>query len=338
MLEGTDAGGAEAQGKGVVCTTQLCSCPWAFTEVGWRFPVPCPTQFLVEFALIKSFVVCVLVLTLVTGNVAPAQVAPAPVSQNAVPAVPVKASDSAKVPGAPPTPNTLLDGTAVKLRLAETISSATAKTGQQIPFEVTEDVLVQGIVVLPKGSQAVATVTDAATKKSMGRGGKLDVNVDSARLTDGEKVQLRAVQDRKGGGHVGAMTGAMVATAIVFFPAAPLFLFIHGKDITIPKGTEVTAFVEGDMKLDMAKFAPAPAVGAADTVPVTATAAVTIDASLPNCDIEVDGSFAGNTPSTLNLTAGKHDFVVKKTGYADWTRSMTVASGSVKLSAEMVAK
>jgi len=33
------------------------------------------------------------------------------------------------------------------------------------------------------------------------------------------------------------------------------------------------------------------------------------------------GSFMGNTPSTLNLTAGKHDIVVKKTGYADWTRS-----------------
>jgi len=50
------------------------------------------------------------------------------------------------------------------------------------------------------------------------------------------------------------------------------------------------------------------------------------------------GSFMGNTPSTLNLTAGKHDIVVKKTGYADWTRSMTVAAGSVRLSAEMVAK
>jgi hypothetical protein len=92
----------------------------------------------------------------------------------------------------------------------------------------------------------------------MGRGGKLDVNVDSVRMIDGEKAQLRAVQDNMGGGHVGAMTGAMVATSIAFFPAAPLFLFIHGKDIVIPQGTEVAAFVQGDMKLDMAKFAPVP--------------------------------------------------------------------------------
>ncbi len=203
------------------------------------------------------------------------------------------------------------------LRLAENLSSATAKTGQSVSFKVTEDVVVQGAVVLPKGAQALATVTDAATKKSMGRGGKLDVNVDSARLIDGEKVQLRAVKDGKGGGHVGAMTGAMVATAIVFFPAAPLFLFIHGKDITIPKGTEVTAFVQGDMKLDMAKFAPVTAGSSVVTgAPASAsTSGLTVESSVPNCDIEVDGSFVGSTPSTLNLAPGKHQILVKKTGY-----------------------
>jgi hypothetical protein len=253
------------------------------------------------------------------------------------PAVPASAPLADAKPTAPPPPNTLLDGTAVKLRLAETISSSSAKTGQQIPFEVTEDVIVQGVTVLPKGAQALATVTDASTKKSMGRGGKLDVNVDSARLADGEKVQLRAVQDNKGGGHTGAMTGAMVATAIVFFPAAPLFLFIHGKDITIPKGTEVTAFVQGDMRLDMAKFAAADAPGAPVLV-ATQTGSLTVDASVPNCDIEVDGNFVGSTPSTLNLPPGKHAIVVKKMGYQDWSRSMMVGSGTVRLSADMVSK
>jgi hypothetical protein len=64
--------------------------------------------------------------------------------------------------------------------------------------------------------------------------------------------------------------------------------------------------------------------------------AITVDASAPNCDIEVDGSFMGSTPSTLNLPQGKHEIVVKKTGYHDWSRSMTVGSGAVRLSAEMV--
>ena len=126
--------------------------------------------------------------------------------------------------------------------------------------------------MIAKGAQALATVTTAEPKKSMGRGGKLDVNIDSVRLIDGEKTALSATQNAKGGGHTGAMTAGMVGTAIVFFPAAPLLLFIHGKDITIPKGTEVTAFVAGDMKLDMAKFAPAASGGAPVAIAAAAPA------------------------------------------------------------------
>lgn len=236
---------------------------------------------------------------------------------------------------AAPPPNTLLDGTAVKLRLSENLTSATAKAGQSVPFEVLEEVDVQGMPVIAKGAQALATVTLAESKKSMGRAGKLDVNVDSVRLVDGEKAALSATRNEKGGGHTGAMAAGMVATAIVFFPAAPLLLFIHGKDITIPKGTEVTAFVAGDMKLDLEKFTPA---GSGAVVAAAPAAGLTVDASVANCDIEVDGSFVGNTPSALNLAPGKHEIVVKKSGYQDWTRSMMVGTGSVRVNAEMVAK
>jgi hypothetical protein len=48
----------------------------------------------------------------------------------------------------------------------------------------------------------------------------------------------------------------VVATGPLFFPVAPLFLLTHGKDITIPKGTEVPTFINGNFALDMAKFMP----------------------------------------------------------------------------------
>src|SRR5947207_3392389 len=148
----------------------------------------------------------------------------------------------------------LEDGTPVKLRTSRTISSADAHTGDTLDFEVLEDVFAKDTLVVPKGGIAWGTVTEAQPKRRMARGGKLDVNIDAVRLADGEKAPLRAVKDVKGGGHTGAMTGAMVGTAIVFFPAAPLFLFMHGKDITIPKGTEITAYINGDTRLEQAKF------------------------------------------------------------------------------------
>src|SRR5271157_5764737 len=94
----------------------------------------------------------------------------------------------------------------------------------------------------------------------MARGGKLDIEIDYVKLADGEKAALRAVKETKGGGHTGAMTGAIVATSLIVWPAAPFFLFMHGKDVTIPKGTEITAYVNGVMPLDPAKFA-APNLG-----------------------------------------------------------------------------
>ena len=237
-------------------------------------------------------------------------------------------------PTGPPQPHTLLDGTPVKLRLSQTISSADAKVGQEIPFEVVEEIKVDDVVVLPKGATAIGTVTECNAKKSMGRAGKLNMNISYARLADQEKVALRATQDNKGGGHVGAMTGAIVATSIVFFPAAPLFLFIKGKDITIPQGTEITAFVEGDMHLDMANFGVAPAPVAPPPAAIT-QASLVIDSSPPGADIEIDGAFVGNTPSTVPVAPGSHEITVKKKGFADWTRKLNVTGGSIHLSADL---
>jgi hypothetical protein len=265
------------------------------------------------------------------------------VAQDAVSAPVLPAA--APQPATLSSPNTLLDGTPIKMRISETVSSADAKVGQEIPFEVLEDISVNGLTVIPKGASAIATVTAAEPKRSMGRAGKLDISISYVRLRDQEKAALRAVKDVKGGGHVGAMTGAMVATSIVFFPAAPLFLFIHGKDIAIPQGTEMTAFVQGDMRLDMSQFGGAP--GGTPQVVAQATPSVNpagpslsqcslvVQSTPPGADIEIDGAFVGNTPSTLSLAGGSHQVVVKKQGFADWSRNLNVTGGTVNLNVEM---
>ncbi len=158
----------------------------------------------------------------------------------------------------------LQDGTPVRLRLSRNLSSADAKEGETVDFEVLEEVRLGDSVVIQKGAVALATVTLATAKRNMGRGGKLDVNIDHVRLVNGEKAALRSIKQAQGGGNTGKMTGAVVATSIVFFPAAPLFLFVKGKDVTIPKGTEITAYVNGDFRFNapatlMAKAMPAPA-------------------------------------------------------------------------------
>ncbi len=148
----------------------------------------------------------------------------------------------------------LHDGTPVRLRLTRNLSSADARIGETVDFEVLDEVRVNDVVVIARGAVALGTVTEAMPKRRMGRGGKLNVNIDHVRLVSGEKIALRAIKEGMGGGNTGKMTGAIVATSIVFFPAAPAFLFVKGKDITIPKGTEITAYVNGEAGLDPQKF------------------------------------------------------------------------------------
>jgi len=149
----------------------------------------------------------------------------------------------------------LLDGTTLRTRLMKTLSSAQAREGDTVQFEVMDDVKVSDVTIIERGATAIGTVTDAISKRSMGRAGHLDVTIDYVRSVSGEKIRLRGVQNSQAGGHVGAVTGAMVATSIVFFPAAPLFLFMKGKDATIPKGHEVEMYVDGDYPI----IAPTPA-------------------------------------------------------------------------------
>ena len=137
----------------------------------------------------------------------------------------------------------LQDGTPIKMRTTENLSSHDAVKGGTIDFEVMEDIYVNDVLVVKKGSSAIGTITDAQHKKNMGRQGKLDITIDYVRLLNGEKAQLRGTKQGSGGGHTGAMVGAMVATSLVVWPAAPLFLFMHGKDIDIPKGAPITAYV-----------------------------------------------------------------------------------------------
>ncbi len=233
----------------------------------------------------------------------------------------------------PPAGFVLLDGVPVRLRLSRNLSSGTDRKGDTVDFEVLEDIMVDNVIVIQKGGTALGTITEAEPKRRMGRGGKLDVVIESVRLKDNEKVALRAVKENKGGGHVGAMTGAMVATSIVFFPAAPLFLFMKGKDINIPKGTEITAYVEGNATLDRGKFDP----GAQGTT-TAATAAqgtVAVNSVPAGADVEVDGSFIGNTPSQVSLPLGDHVVKVSKTGFKPWERKLKVTSGSVTLNADL---
>ena len=282
----------------------------------------------------KSILSCVLSILVVQTSAIPVQ------TQTATPQAktdkqPSQQPEPASQPVKPPLAFGLDDGTPVRLRINRTISSEDAKVGDTVDFEVLEDVNSHDVILIPRGGIALATITEAQSKRRMGRAGKLNVNIDNVKLVDGEKVALRAVKEVKGGSHTGAMTGAIVATAIVFFPAAPLFLFMKGKDITIPKGTEITAYINGDVPLDPKKFQPqdtAKTEAATSSTPVAASAenmpsTIELKSTPDGAEISIDGKYVGNTPTTLHLTVGDHVIKFEKPGFKRWERTLTITQG-----------
>ena len=269
---------------------------------------------------------------------------PRPVTESPSPVVAQPVAVQATAVSLVPSKMVLDDGTPIKLRLNRNLSSADAKAGDSVDFEVLEEVNLGQLTVIPKGSLAIGTIVDAEAKKRMARGGKLDLRIDYVKLADGEKCTIRGVKQSNGGGHTGAMTGAMVATSLVAWPAAPFFLFMHGKDSTIPKGTEITAYVNGAMPIDPAKFGAGSSLSSKvaslfpDSAPPpasTASAQLEVTSNPAKAEILVDGNFVGSTPSELAVSSGFHTITISKHGYKTWERKLTVSSGKISIAADL---
>ena len=183
----------------------------------------------------------------------------------------------------------------------------------------------------------------------MGRAGHLDFSLDRVRAIDGHWIPLRYTLTKKNGESHAVRTGVITAgVAVVFWPAAPVFLLMKGKDTTINKGVIFDAFT--DENHSVGAQAPAPAAGPApmqQTSLQTAApanprpnspagmATVTINSNVSGADIEVDGGFVGSTPTTLQMAGGNHDVQVKSPR-GEWHRVLQVNPGSsINLNADM---
>lgn len=133
------------------------------------------------------------------------------------------------------------EGTEFSMRLEEALSSSTATEGDRFTISLDEDVELPDGTVLRAGYRGVGEVVEARDYGMLGKSGKLNVRLVYLKVGD-ERIRLRANKGAKGDVRV----GATVATVILFWPAAP---FIKGKDVSIKKGTRLTAYADQDVEL-----------------------------------------------------------------------------------------
>jgi len=115
--------------------------------------------------------------------------------------------------------------------------------------------------------------------------------------------------------------------------------------IPVAVGEKDRGFVPVGVKTDVAKGGgdeKAPDKNAAETkaAPSTAVEAakgtVNVSSVPGGADLLVDGDFIGNCPASLKLAPGKHTITARLSGHKDWSRVITVQSGSeVQLTANL---
>jgi glucose/arabinose dehydrogenase len=145
----------------------------------------------------------------------------------------------------PPAKLILKEGTDVKLKFAQDLSSKTATDDDPVNLVLDEDLKVGDVTVVKAGAKALGTVTHAKKAGMMGKGGELNLRLEYLIAGD-SRMRLRGTKGKEGEGKV----GAAVALTVLF---GPIGLIKHGKNVEVKQGSPLLAYVDQDFTLPAAK-------------------------------------------------------------------------------------
>ncbi|HYD37326.1 MAG TPA: hypothetical protein VEA60_06910 [Allosphingosinicella sp.] len=121
----------------------------------------------------------------------------------------------------------------VVVTMNETVSSKSHRLGEKFSLTVAEDVKVEGMTVIPRGTRAVAQITRRTGKGGFGKSGKMDF---AFRYLDhnGLQIPIEGRHHQAGEGRTGATVGAVVAAGLVGG------MLVKGKSAKVEEGREFT--------------------------------------------------------------------------------------------------
>ena len=146
---------------------------------------------------------------------------------------------------------TLSKDTLIKIKTVTPLDSKINKTGDNVDFEVADDVYASGELVVTKGAKGTGRLTKVEAAQNFGRDGKMEVafeSVESLDLTliptvlgDKAKEETKSLAKAAGAGVV----GIILLGPIGVVGAA----FVQGKNITVQPGTQLYIQTQNDVEL-----------------------------------------------------------------------------------------
>lgn len=152
-----------------------------------------------------------------------------------------------------------------------TTEDKASKVGDRPRLEVAEDVVVDGVTVIPKGTPVTGELTAVRNKGMWGKSGKIEGRVLNMSL-NGRTVRMSGAFDDKGVTGTAGVVAAVALVPVVGF-------FVTGTSARIPAGGQISAYIDEDIVFKvtpaatpepMTVAAPAAAEAAPAPAPVTA--------------------------------------------------------------------
>lgn len=168
----------------------------------------------------------------------------------------------------------LPNGKSVQLLLLDSLSSKTAKPGDQIKLQVLEDVKIGDLVVIAEKTPASGVITETHAAGRAWRKGDLAIRLDSVALVNHQALPLEFATNT-----AGAPTDAALGWTLFIMQTEGLGLFAlpfaplqHGNQATMRRGIVMEAVTHGEVLLDRASIEAAqPKISAAKTGPASVT-------------------------------------------------------------------
>lgn len=148
----------------------------------------------------------------------------------------------------PPHTVTLPDATPLKILLRDPLYSKKLEEdseGKTMPFEVAEDVAVDGAILIRRGALAKGHFTNVEKTKRAGRHAEIAFAFDTVTAVDGQEIQVSGASEQaRGGRHSDTMSNLAVGV---------FGLFMKGTDVFIRAGTAYDVEVSGQHAVQMGR-------------------------------------------------------------------------------------
>jgi hypothetical protein len=137
-------------------------------------------------------------------------------------------------------------GTQVVVHLADKLTSASATANDTFAIQASQDVVIDGWIVIKKGAPGQGTIVSTEGAAGNGSAGKLTLRFDYITGADGLKIQLsdsnttETGEDKKGA----SSTATIIGYAFLGLPGLFMHNMVRGRQMEIDPSMKFTIFVD----------------------------------------------------------------------------------------------